>query len=152
MIDALVSGRLYAKPEERISSSGKVFVCFKVLAADCEGESQFCNVVAFSDTVKHAVLALDAGDSCSISGPLKFSTYSARDGAIKVSVSVVASAVLTSYHVKRKREAVAQASDPKPEPPARATATRKHQGLRDAEKLYGGDSAPMVEDRLDEAF
>lgn len=35
-IDALVSGRPYSKPEARVSSGGKHFVCFKLLAADAD--------------------------------------------------------------------------------------------------------------------
>jgi single-stranded DNA-binding protein len=152
MIDALVCGRLYAKPEERTSSSGKTFVSFKLLAADSDGENQFCNVVVFADTVRHAVLALDAGDSCSISGPLKFTTYTARDGAVKVSLSVVANAVLSAYHVKRKREAVAHASGPKPEPRDRARPAAKHRGLEDLAMLYGdgtGDIGDIDDDLAD---
>lgn len=143
-IDALVSGRVYAKPEERTGSSGKTFVSFKLLAADADGENQFCNVVVFSDTVKQAALSFDAGDSCSISGPLKFSTYQARDDSVKVSVSVVAHAVLSPYTVRRKREAAQQASGPKPQASSRAAAARKG-GLREAQALYG-DSTAMADD------
>ncbi|WP_182910111.1 single-stranded DNA-binding protein [Burkholderia pseudomallei] len=143
-IDALVSGRLYSKPEARISSGGKHFVCFKLLAADADGENQFCNVVVFSDVVKQAALSLDAGDSCSISGPLKFSTYQARDDSVKVSVGVVAHAVMSPYTVRRKREAAQQASGPKPQasPPA---AARKG-GLREAQALYGASTAVADDD------
>ncbi|MDR6409740.1 UNVERIFIED_ORG: single-stranded DNA-binding protein [Burkholderia sp. 1595] len=152
MIDALIAGKLFGAAVERTGQSGKAFVTAKVRATDSDGEGQFINVVAFDDRAKTALLALSDGDSVSVSGAMKIGTYEARDGTTRISISMVAAAVLTSYHVRRKREAVAQASGPKPEPPERATATRKHQGLRDAEKLYGGDAAPMVEDRLDEPF
>lgn len=152
MIDGLIAGTVYGNPTERVGANGKAFVAAKVRAADSDGEGQFVNVVAFDGSVKTALLALSDGDSVSLAGAMKIGTFEARDGTIRVSISMVAHAVLTAYHVRRKRDSVAQASGPKPDPPARATATRKHQGLRDAEKLYGGDSVPMVEDRLDEPF
>jgi single-stranded DNA-binding protein len=152
VIDALVGGKLFGAAAERTASSGKTFVSAKVRAADSDGENQFVNIVAFDGSVKAALLALDDGDSVSLSGAMKIGTYEARDGTTRISINMIAHAVLTAYHIKRKRDAVAQASSSKPEPPTRATATRKHQGLRDAEKLYGGDSAPMVEDCLDEPF
>lgn len=109
-IDALVTGKLWKAPEERRSNAGKTFVIANVRAADGEGESLFVNVVAFSDSAKAALLALDDGDSVSLAGSLKIGTYEARDGSAKPSVSMVASKVLTAYHVARKRKAAADAS------------------------------------------
>ncbi|WP_036044559.1 single-stranded DNA-binding protein [Paraburkholderia mimosarum] len=108
-IDALVVGKLWKTPEERRSNAGKTFVIANVRAADGEGESLFVNVVAFSDSAKAALLALEDGDSVSLAGSLKVGTYEARDGSVKPSVSMVASKVLTAYHVARKRKAVADA-------------------------------------------
>lgn len=109
MIDALVAGKLWKTPEERRSNAGKTFVIANVRAADGEGESLFVNVVAFSDSAKAALLALEDGDSVSLAGTLKIGTYEGRDGSVKPSVSMVASKVLTAYHVARKRKAVADA-------------------------------------------
>lgn len=109
MIDALVAGKLWKTPEERRSSSGKTFVTANVRAADGEGESLFVNVVAFSDSAKAALLALEDGDSVSLAGTLKIGTYEARDGSVKPNVSMVAQQVLTAYHVARKRKTVAEA-------------------------------------------
>ncbi|WP_186146369.1 single-stranded DNA-binding protein, partial [Burkholderia gladioli] len=96
-------------PEERRSNAGKAFVIANVRAADGEGEGLFVNVVAFSDSAKAALLALEDGDSVSLAGTLKIGTYEGRDGSVKPSVSMVASKVLTAYHVARKRKAVADA-------------------------------------------
>jgi single-stranded DNA-binding protein len=112
MIDALVAGKLWKTPEERRSNAGKTFVTANVRAADGEGESLFVNVVAFSDSAKAALLALEDGDSVSLAGMLKIGTYEARDGSAKPSVSMVAAKVLTAYHVARKRKAVADAPAP----------------------------------------
>lgn len=152
MIDGLIAGTVYGKPTERVGASGKAFVTTKLRVTDGDGEGLFISVVAFSDSAKAGLLALDDSDSCALAGPLKIGTFEARDGSVKPSVSMVAHAVLTQYDVQRKRRAVTEASAPQPGQSDRATASKKHQGLRDAEKLYRGDSAPMVEDRLDEPF
>ena len=109
MIDALVAGKVWKTPEERRSNAGKTFVTANVRAADGEGESLFVNVVAFNDSAKAALLALEDGDSVSLAGTLKIGTYEARDGSVKPSISMVASKVLTAYHVARKRKAVSEA-------------------------------------------
>lgn len=111
-IDALVMGKLWKNPEERRSNAGKTFVTANVRAADGDGEALFVNVVVFSDSAKAALLALKDGDSVSLAGTLKIGTYEARDRSVKPSVSMVASKVLTAYHVSRKRELVAEASAP----------------------------------------
>ncbi|RQP98066.1 single-stranded DNA-binding protein [Burkholderia stagnalis] len=110
MIDALIAGKLVGAAVERTSSSGKTFVTCKVRAADSDGEGQFVNVVAFDSDAKAVLLVLGDGESVSLSGSLKVGTYEARDGSIRVSINLVASAVLTPYHVRRRREAIAQAS------------------------------------------
>jgi single-stranded DNA-binding protein len=108
-IDALVGGSVWQQPEERRGQNGKTYVVAKVRAADSDGQSQFISVVAFSDTAKAALLALEDGDSVSLAGSLKVGTYEGRDG-VKPSVSMVAQRVLTAYHVARKRKAVAAES------------------------------------------
>ncbi|WP_343654537.1 single-stranded DNA-binding protein [Paraburkholderia caribensis] len=108
-IDALVAGKLWKTPEERRSAGGKTFVTANVRAADGDGEALFVSVVAFSDSVKAALLVLEDGDSLALAGTLKIGTYEGRGGSVKPSVSMVAQQVLTAYHVARKRKAVAEA-------------------------------------------
>jgi single-stranded DNA-binding protein len=129
MIDALIGGKLFKAAEERRSGSGKTFVTANVRATDGDGDTVFVNVVAFSDSAKTALLALDDGDSVSLAGTLKIGTYEARDGSVKPKVSMVAQKVLTAYQVTRKRKAV----DPHAESPLPV-----HPGVRQAEQLYGG--------------
>lgn len=109
MLNALVSGKLYGTPQSRTAQSGKTFVAAKVRAVDGDGEGLFISVVAFSNSAKAALLALDDGDSVALAGALKVGTYEARDGAVKPSVSIVTHSVLTVYHVQRKRRAVTDA-------------------------------------------
>lgn len=106
MIDALVGGKIWKQAEQRRSQNGNTYVLAKVRAADGEGESLFVSVIAFDEAAQDALLALDDGDSVSLAGPMKIGTYEGREGT-KASVSMTAQRVLTSYHVQRKRKALA---------------------------------------------
>jgi len=114
MIDALVMGKVWKAPELKRSANGKAFVVAKVRAADGDGEGLFVNVVAFSNSAQESLMALEDGDSVSLTGTLKIGTYEARDGSVKPSVSMVAQKVLTAYHVSRKRKAVTDAGEQPP--------------------------------------
>jgi single-stranded DNA-binding protein len=111
MIDALIAGRLFGKPQARTSKSGNSFATAKVRTPMPNGESTFVNVIAFSNTAKAALLALGDGDSVAIAGELKVSIYTGQDGVAKPSFDLVAHAVLTEYHVSRKRKAMTRSSD-----------------------------------------
>lgn len=107
MIDALVSGKLHAKPEQRIGASGKPFVTARVLASTSSDDRVLVSVIAFDAEAGRMLVALDSGDSVALSGSLSVKTFEARDGTTKVGIDMVAHAVQTAYHVRRKRKAVA---------------------------------------------
>lgn len=106
MIDGLVSGKLYGTATSRTGQSGKQFVTAKVRAAVGDGESLFVNVIAFSTTAGDALLALGDGDSVALTGTLTPKAWVDRSGDAKPALDMVAHAVLTAYHVKRKRNAI----------------------------------------------
>ena len=106
MIDGLISGKLYGAAAERTGQSGKTFVTAKVRAATVEGESLFVNVITFSTTAADALLALDDGDSVSLAGTLTPKVWTDKHGDARPALDMVAHAVLTAYHVKRKRAAM----------------------------------------------
>ena len=106
MIDALVSGRLYGHAEERAGQNGSSFVTCKVRATANDGDTIFCNVIAFDDQVRHVLLALDDGDSVALSGALTPKVWTDRQGNARPALDLIAHAVLTSYHVAHKRKAV----------------------------------------------
>jgi single-stranded DNA-binding protein len=110
VIDALIAGRLHGKPQVRTAKNGNTFATAKVRTPMANGESAFVNVIAFSDTAKPALLALQEGDSVAIAGELKVGTYTAKDGTARPSLDLTAHAVVTEYHVSRMRRAVADAS------------------------------------------
>jgi single-stranded DNA-binding protein len=106
MIDGLVSGKLYGGAQSRTGQSGKTFVTCKVRAATGDGESLFVNVIAFDDAAKAALLALDDGDSVALAGTLTPKVWTDKSGTTRPALDMVAHAVLTAYHVQRKRQAV----------------------------------------------
>lgn len=111
-IEALILGKLHQRPEERTGKTGRAFVTAKVMAAAGDAGGVFVNVVAFSDTVCRALLALDAGDSLALAGTLKPGAWIDRDGNAKPQLDLVAAQVLTTYGLKKKRDAVADAAAP----------------------------------------
>ena len=104
MIDALIAGRLYGKPQSRTSKSGNSYTTAKVRTPMANGEASFVNVIAFSDTAITALLALSEGDSVAIAGELKVSVFTDKNGAARPSLDLTAHAVLTPYQVTRKRQ------------------------------------------------
>ncbi len=108
MIDALIAGKLYGTPEQRIGKSGKPFTVAKVRAA-VGGDEQavFVNVLAFDEAVQTVLLALDDGCAVALSGSVTPKAWVDKEGNARPSLDMIAAAVLTPYQVKRRREAVA---------------------------------------------
>lgn len=106
MIDALIAGKLYAQAHERTGKSGRPFVTAKMTAAAGDGENLFINVIAFDQDACNALLALGAGDSLAVVGPLTPKTWQDKEGNTRPALDVVAHQVLTAYHVTRKRGAM----------------------------------------------
>jgi single-stranded DNA-binding protein len=118
MIDGLVSGKLYGTATSRTGASGKAFVTAKLRAAAGDGDALFVNVIAFDDKAKAALLALDDGDSVALAGALSPKVWTDKHGDSKPALDMVAHAVLTAYHVQRKRKAVqggGRESEPSPD-------------------------------------
>ena len=106
MIDALIAGRLYGQPTERVGKAGKPFAVAKVRATASDGESLFVNVIAFDAAPSGALLALADGDSVALSGSITPRVWTDKEGNSRPSLDMVAAQVLTSYHVSRKRRAM----------------------------------------------
>ncbi|HEY3597195.1 MAG TPA: single-stranded DNA-binding protein [Paraburkholderia sp.] len=116
MLETLASGKLYGKPQERASRDGaRTFVTAKLRCSGGDGESLFVGVVAFSDTAKAALLALDDGEPVALAGTLRAGVWTAANGESRAALDMVAHSVLTAYHVQRRRKAV-QASERRDEP------------------------------------
>lgn len=108
MIDGLIGGKLYGKPVARTGNSGKAFVTAKVRTPTADGGSVFVNVIAFDLNTASAILGLDDGDSVSLAGMLTPKVWLDKNGEAHPALDLLAQAVLTAYHVTRKRQAVQQ--------------------------------------------
>lgn len=106
MVDGLVSGKLYGAATSRQGRSGGNFVTCKVRAAVGDGEALFVNVIAFSTTAGDTLLPLADGDSVALAGTLTPKVWTDKRGDSKPALDMVVHAVITAYHVKRKRAAV----------------------------------------------
>lgn len=107
MIEALIAGKLFGKPERRTSRSGKSFVSTKVRVPSGE-DAVFVGVVVFSDSVQTALLALDDGEAVALAGTLSAKARTDREGNARPNLDLIANQLLTVHHAKRKREATQQ--------------------------------------------
>ena len=107
MIDGIVAGKIFGKPAERAARNGSPFVTAKARIPTANGEAQFVNIVAFRESARTALLALEDGDSVALAGELKFTAYVGKDGLPHPGVDLTAHAVLSPYTIQRKRAAAA---------------------------------------------
>lgn len=118
-IEALITGKLHKRAEERTGRSGRPFVVASVRAAAGEGESLFVNVCAFSESACAALLALEAGDSLALAGSMTPKAWTDREGNSRPSVDMVAAQVMTLYGLKKRRAAATPCEGPEDTPQAR---------------------------------
>jgi single-stranded DNA-binding protein len=111
MMDAIIGGRLYGKPERRTGKNGDSFVTAKVRAVPVNGETLFVNVIGFSEQVCAALLALDDGDGVSLAGAITPKAWIDRNGEARPALDMRVHGVLTAYHVKHKRRAMSSDAD-----------------------------------------
>jgi hypothetical protein len=70
MIEALISGKVYGRPEQRVgSNSGKPFVTAKVRAATSGGEMLFVNVLALRPSPRRRCWRCRTAMRCRWRGP-----------------------------------------------------------------------------------
>jgi len=106
MIDGLIAGKLYGHAESRTGKNGSPYVTARVRAAAGDSSPLFVNVIAFAEAACDALLALDDGDSVALSGALTPKAWTDKNGEARPALDMVAHAVLTAYHVSRKRQAM----------------------------------------------
>ncbi len=94
-----------ANPERRTGASGKAFVTFR-LVAGTDDDSVPCSGIAFGAAAEQ-MAALSKGDAVAVARRAKLNTWGDRSGAHKTGLNVTVDALLTMYHVRRKRQAVA---------------------------------------------
>ncbi len=107
MIDALISGKLYGTAQQRTGKNAKHFTVAKVRLISGDGEQLFVNVITFADAAGAALMALNEGDAVAIAGTLTPRVWTDKQGTARPALDMTATQVLTTYHVTRKRKAVA---------------------------------------------
>lgn len=108
MIDGLIAGKLHGNSEQRTSRTDQPFAIAKVRAASATGDTVFVNCIAFAPDAVGALLALGDGDSVALAGELTPKAWADRNGEPRPGLDMVVHAVVTPYHVTRKRKAMEQ--------------------------------------------
>lgn len=110
-IDALISGRLHRPPKQHESaSSGLLYTTATVRTTAKDGNAIFVNAIAFLAEPANALLALAEDDAVCVAGELTPKVWQPKDGGEpQPSLDLVVHAVLTEYHVARKRKAMQEA-------------------------------------------
>lgn len=103
MIEGLIAGKLIGVAQLRAGKNGTSFALAKVKAVAGDGESLVVNVIAFAAEASAALMALDEGDALALSGALTPKVWSDKQGNTRPALDMIASQVLTPYHVNRKR-------------------------------------------------
>jgi single-stranded DNA-binding protein len=116
MIEGLITGTLVGLAEQRQGKNDTTFVLAKVRATPGEGEPLIVNVIAFAAEARAALLALDEGDTVAVSGALAPKVWTDKQGNTRPALDLVASQVLSVYHVDRKRAATGGNSPPTDRP------------------------------------
>ncbi len=106
MIDALITGRLAADPKPGTSRNGNAYATARVMVTSNAEERLSVSVIAFEDAAVVALLAMTSGDAVTLAGELTPKVWTDKHGKSQPSADLKAHAVLTPYHVSRKRKAV----------------------------------------------
>lgn len=108
MIDALIAGKVYGKPASHTAKNGSAYTTTKVRVAAGNGDAVFVSVIAFAETAAATLLEMTDGDSIALAGELTPKAWTDRDGNARPGLDLIAHAVLTTYHVNRRRQAIAE--------------------------------------------
>lgn len=107
MIDALLSGRLAADPKEGTASNGNRYATARVLVTTGGEDRLSVSVIAFDAATVAGLLALKQGEAVTLAGELTPKAWTDKDGNAHPSADMKAHALLTPYHVQRRRQAMA---------------------------------------------
>lgn len=110
MIDALLSGRLAADPKEGAASNGNRYATARLHVAAGAEDRITVSVIAFDAVTVAGLLALKPGEAVTLAGELTPKVWTDKDGNARPSLDMKAHALLTPYHVQRKRQAMAGAA------------------------------------------
>lgn len=106
MIDALITGRLAADPKSGTSRNGNPYATARVLVATADEDRLSVSVIGFNAGVVDGLLALEAGDAVALAGEITPKVWTDKDGNARPTADMKAQALLTPYHVTRRRKAM----------------------------------------------
>ena len=114
MIDALIQGKVFKAATRKTASNGKAY-CMGMIATAIKDKSgaivnHLVGVTAFTEQAVQALMALEVGDAVAVAGELTLSIYTAKDGTVRPSASLICHHVTSAYHISRKRDASKQGS------------------------------------------
>jgi single-stranded DNA-binding protein len=141
MISALVSGILF-RTESRVSKNGKSYVTASLRTGKGD-DVRWVTVLGFSELAQSELRGLRPGDYLSVQGLLRVDLYSANSSEQRISITIVADAVLP---LRRERKPV---TDRKPVN-ARKGERQAERDKRRAGKWLSEDDGPN--DGLDFGF
>lgn len=107
MIDALLTGRLAAAPEARTASNGNRYATARLWVATGAEDRISVSVIAFNADTMAGLLALGKDEAVTLADELTPKVWTDKAGTTKPSADLKAHALLTPYHVQRKRLAMA---------------------------------------------
>ena len=106
MIDGLIAGRTMGDASRRVAKAGRPYVVARVLARNKVDEEFIVNVIAFEEPPCAALLALADGEALTLSGALTPKVWTDKQGVARPSLDLIATQVMTAYHVGRKQAAL----------------------------------------------
>lgn len=105
-MDALLTGKLATTPDARTASNGNRYCIARVSVPMGAEDRLSVSVIAFGAGVVDGLLALAKDETVAIAGELTSKVRTDGDGNSKPSDGMKAHALLTPYHVSRKRQAM----------------------------------------------
>lgn len=106
MIDALLTGKLAADPKAGTARNGNPYVTARAWVTMGAEDRLSVSVIAFDAGTVAGLLALTAGDPVTLAGELTPKVWTDNAGNARPSADMKAHALLTPYHVTRKRRAM----------------------------------------------
>lgn len=94
MIRYLVSGVLHADPQERTSHSGKLFTTAKLKADGKDGNTIWCNLIAFGSDAERLATFKNGAALC-VSGRTELTAWMDKQGEPKAGLSLVVEEMAT---------------------------------------------------------
>jgi single-stranded DNA-binding protein len=98
-LHVLATGALISNPQRRTSAGGNIFATGTIRAATEDG-AMLISVIAFNDLADE-LLRHQQGEAIAVAGRAKFTSWTAKDGAEKHGLSVVAEQIASAANARR---------------------------------------------------